>query len=176
MSAVAQSKMKKTLILACILGLSACSYFPERVKSGKPQLVAEPESVTVMLADAADRATRALETLATVEQVRSGVPRVATIPNAPRELKRGVTVEWNGPAEAMIKALSAKTGYSYKEFGSRPPVPMVVNVKATNRPAIEVFRDIGLQLGARANLKVDANRRAVELFYSPVGGSTLSGG
>lgn len=168
--------MRIIVFLTTVMSLAACSYLPEQVKPGKPQLVAEPDSVTVMLADAADRATRALETLASVEQARTGVPRVATIPNAPAELKRGVTVEWNGPAESMIQALTTKTGYTYQSFGAQPAVPLVVNVKATNRPAIEVFRDIGLQLGGRANLKVDANRRVVELFYSPVTGSTLSGG
>lgn len=158
--------------------LTACEHISERVKPGKPQMVAQPDSVNVMLADAADRATRALETLASVEQYRSPAPSVATIPNAPTELRRGVTVEWNGPAEPMVEALTAKTGYTYQTFGAKPPVPLVIALKTTNRPAIEVFRDIGLQLGGRANLKVDAARRVVELYYGPIGGSstTSSGG
>ena len=172
--------LQKTVLLSvALIGMSACEHFPitETVKPGKAQMVADPDSVNVMLADAADRAALALETLASVEQKRTPVPAVATIPNAPAELRRGVTVEWNGPAEPMVQALTAQTGYSYQTFGAQPPVPLVIALKTTNRPAIEVFRDIGLQLGGRATLKVDANRRVVELYYAPIGSSpAISGG
>lgn len=163
---------------ACVLALSACEHLPvsERIKPGNPQMVAQPDSVNVMLADAADRAASALETLASVEQTRTPVPAVATIPNAPAELRRGVTVEWNGPVEPMVQALTAQTGYTYQAFGDQPPVPLIIALKTTNRPAIEVFRDIGLQLGGRATLKVDANRRVVELYYAPIGGSPATAG
>ena len=162
----------KFLALASVLALAACGPWQERIKPSQPQMVAEPDNVTVMLADAADRAAMALETLAQVEQVRTPTAAVSTIPNAPAELRRGVTVEWTGPAEPMVEALSQKTGYTYQVFGTQPPVPLLINLKATNRPAIEVFRDIGLQLGSRANLNVDAQRRVVELYYVPVAQAT----
>lgn len=143
------------------------------VKLGRPQVVAEPDSVSLMLADAADRASKALETLSAVEQVRTPSAAIATIPNAPVELKRGISVDWSGPVEPLAQTLAAKTGYQYSTFGDQPPTPIIVNVQATNRPMIEVFRDVGLQLGSRADLRVDAARRLVEIHYAPVANPTL---
>jgi hypothetical protein len=37
-----------------------------------------------------------------------------------------------------------------------------------NQPVIETLRDVGLQLGGRAELKVDANLKIVELSYGNV--------
>ena len=143
--------------------ISACAYQPQ---FARPQVVAEPNSVDVMIADAADRATRALETLADIENTRTPVKSIATIPNAPQELQRAVTFEWTGPAEPLVQELARKAGYNYNTVGSQPPLPLLVNVKATNKPLIEALRDIGMQMGARADLKVDGELRMMEIHYA----------
>lgn len=159
-------KSLKTLCLFVLATtiMAACSHQP---KWARPQVVAEPNSVDVMLADAADRATRALETLADIENTKSPVKSVATVPNAPRELQRAVTLEWNGPAEPLVQELARKAGYNYNVVGDKPPLPVLVNLKTTNKPLINVLRDIGLQMGARADLKVDGQTRAMEIHYAP---------
>lgn len=45
-----------------------------------------------------------------------------------------------------------------------------MNVDVQNQPVIEVLRDVGLQLGVRADVKVDLERRVIELHYAPVTG------
>jgi defect in organelle trafficking protein DotD len=45
-----------------------------------------------------------------------------------------------------------------------------VNVDVQNLPVVEFLRDIGLQLGVRSDVKVDAERRMIELHYAPVTG------
>ena len=143
--------------------LAACAYEP---KFARPQVVAEPNSVDVMIADAADRAARALETLADIENTRTPVKSIATVPDAPRELQRAVTLEWTGPAEPLIQELSRKAGYNYGVVGNQPALPILVNVKATNKPLINVLRDIGMQMGARADLKIDGHVRIMEVHYA----------
>lgn len=156
--------MKKTLILiSVIVSLSACAYVP---KASQKQLVAEPDSVDLMLADAADRATRALETLAAMEQTQMPIKPVATVPNAPQELQRAVTFDWTGPIEPLVEELTRKAGYQYGIIGNRPATPITVSMKATNKPLINVFRDIGIQMGARADLKVDGQSRMIEIQYA----------
>lgn len=156
--------ISKTLMLGTvILAVSACAYEP---KFARPQVVAEPNSVDVMIADAADRATRAMETLADIENTKSPVKSVATVPNAPRELQRAVTFEWVGPPEPLVQELAQKAGYTYNTVGTAPALPLLVNVKATNKPLINVLRDIGLQMGARADLKVDGQMRVMEIHYA----------
>ncbi len=135
-----------------------------------PQVVASPDKVSLMLADAADRASRSLETLAAVEQAKSPGVAVQPIHNAPDELERAITVEWVGPAEQLAQKLADRASYQFLTYGSPPPIPLLVNINVENRPVIEVLRDIGLQLGARADVKVDAQRKMVELHYTPVTG------
>lgn len=120
-----------------------------------------------MLAEAADRASTALETLAAVEQARTPAIAVGPIENAPPELQRSITVNWVGPVEPITKKLADRAGYMFQTLGTFPPVPLVVSIDVENTPVIDVLRSIGLQLGARADVKVDAARRMVEIHYAP---------
>jgi defect-in-organelle-trafficking protein DotD len=157
--------MKKiSLIIMVAVFTAACTHEP---KFARPQVVAEPNSVDVMLADAADRATRALETLADIENTKTPVKSVATVPNAPAELQRAVTFEWVGPPEPLVQELARKAGYTYNAIGDQPPLPLLVTLKVTNKPLINVLRDIGLQMGSRADLKVDGQMRTMEIHYAP---------
>ncbi len=159
------------LLLAAAVPLAGCSGLNNRIdfKKTKPQLVAEPDPSSLMIADAADRATRALESLAAVEQVRTpgAAAAAAMVPNAPPELQRAVTFSFSGPVEDVVRDMGARAGYRYNTVGDQPPTPIIVNLDIYNEPLIEVFRDIGLQMGTRADLKVDANRKTVEVIYAP---------
>ena len=156
--------MKKTLILIPLLGLLAsCAYAP---KFGQPQMVAEPSPVDLMLADAADRSTRALETLAAMEQTQMPIKAIAAVPNAPQELQRAVTFDWTGPVEPLVEELTRKAGYSYGVIGAQPSSPIIITMKVQNKPLINVFRDIGMQMGARADLNINAQIRSVEIQYA----------
>jgi defect-in-organelle-trafficking protein DotD len=149
------------LTLTC---LAACQ---PRLTTDHPQLVAAPDKASMMLADAADRASNALETLAAVEQARTPAVAVAPIVDAPVEMRRAITVNWVGPVEPIAKTLADRAGYTFQAIGSPPPVPLVVNIDVENQPVIDVLRSIGLQLGMRADVNVDGRRRMVELNYAP---------
>jgi defect-in-organelle-trafficking protein DotD len=132
------------------------------------QLVAEPDPVALRLASAVDKASAALQTLASVEQARNPAAAVQIPPSAPQELRRTVSVDWVGPIEPMAHSLADRAGYQLQVNGDRPPVPVVVSIMAREKSVIEVLRDIGLQAGQRANIVVDPDRRIVELDYAPV--------
>ncbi len=132
-----------------------------------PQLVAEPDSVSAMLADAASRASSALETLAAVEHARGPAIAAAPIGDAPVELRRAITVNWVGPAEQITKTLADRASYNFITVGTKPVVPVIVSIDVENKPVIEVLRDVGVQLGVRADVRVDANARIVEIHYAP---------
>ena len=143
--------------------------------NGNPQLVATPDKVSAMMADAADRASKALETLASVEYARSPSVSIAPIGNAPIELRRAITVNWVGPVEPITKTLAERASYNFLTIGSPPPVPIVVSLDVENRPVIDVLRDIGLQLGLRGDIKVDSTRHLVEIHYPPSTGISSGG-
>jgi len=138
----------------------------KEVTSPPPQLVAAPDSVSAMLADAADRTASALETLAAVEQHRAPGIAAPSVQNASRSLQTPISVNWTGPVEALASALADRTGYRFAVLGEEPAIPVVISVNSTHTPAIEVLRDIGLQMGRRADLRVDSPRKAIEIHYS----------
>ncbi|MGB4107552.1 MAG: DotD/TraH family lipoprotein [Alphaproteobacteria bacterium] len=157
-------------VFASLALLTACDTPAREFSNAHPQLVAEPDSVTAMLADAADRAANSLQTLAAVETARSPGIAVGPVGNAPTELRRGVTVNWVGPVEPIAKSLAERAGYNFLTVGGPPVVPVVVSLNADNMPVIDVLRNIGLQLGMRGDIKVDGPARVVELHYPPNSG------
>jgi len=159
-----------TLLVLSAVVVTGCSYFPKPVPKRDAQIVASPDKVSLMLADAADKASNALETLAAVEQSRAPAVAVEPIHNAPPELKRAMTVNWIGPADEVLKKISNRASYSFITVGDKPPVPLVVNLDKENTPVIDLLRSVGLQLGMRADVKVDSVKRMVELHYAPVTG------
>jgi defect-in-organelle-trafficking protein DotD len=127
----------------------------------------------MMLADAADRASVALETLAAIEQSRSPDIAVAPIENAPPHLMRAVTVNWVGPAEPITRQMANRARYRFQPIGSPPPVPSIISIDVENTSIIDVLRSIGLQLGVRADIRVDSRNKVVEIHYV---GNTGAGG
>ena len=80
-----------SLIVLCIisltgLALSGCT--PQAFKTQNAQLVAAPDRVSSLLADAADRAANSLQTLAAIEQAKAPPVNMARLENAPVELRR----------------------------------------------------------------------------------------
>lgn len=151
--------------LIAAIAVSGCA-----VEKRNPQVVAAPDKVSLMLAEAADKASNSLQTLAAIEQTKAPGVAVQPITNAPEELMRAMTITWVGPPEQMLGKLADRASYNFLALGNRPPVPLVVNVDVQNKPVIEILRDVGLQLGVRADVKVDSERRMIELHYAPVTG------
>lgn len=160
------------LPLLCGLALTGCSSSDntQTFSVGSPQIVASPDSVSMMLAESADRASSALETLAAVEQARTPVTSMSPISDVPQELRRTITVNWVGPIEPIAKTLADRAGYGFLVLGSEPSVPVVVSIDEENSRVVDVLRDIGLQLGKRGDVKVDARSRMVEIYYAPNAG------
>jgi defect-in-organelle-trafficking protein DotD len=160
-------RFKNFFVLAlssvCLL---ACSGHSE-IRGENAQLVAAPDRVTAMLAEAADRASIAIETLAAVEQARSPDIAVGPISDVPPELDRALTVNWIGPVEPIAMKVANRAGYAFQSVGNPPPVPIVVSLDVENKPVIDILRSIGLQLGVRADIRVDEQRRMVEVHYAP---------
>ena len=161
-------------LTSALLLTSACSSSDRPSFSGQstfsgnsPQIVASPDSVSLMLAESADRASNALETLAAVEKTRTPATQMSPVTNVPTELRRSITVNWVGPIEPIAKTLADRAGYGFLVLGSQPSIPVVVSIDAENSRVVDVLRDIGLQLGMRGDVKVDAKSKMVEIYYTP---------
>ncbi len=118
------------------------------------------------LVEAAERAERALASLARAlpaPDPRSGLPDADSLPGA---LRTAVTMDWSGPIETLAAELAERAGYRFAEAGQPPARPMIVAVETEREPLIAVLRDLGLRAGAAATLTVDAANRTVLLDWA----------
>ncbi len=152
-----------TSLMVLLVALTACSR-----NAPHPQLVAVPVQVTLRLALAADRAANALDTLASIDQVRTPTDLPPLAAGAPAELRRSVTVNWYGNVEPLLKMLADRASYRFLVTGNKPENALIVTVNVRNQPVIETLRDVGLQMGTRAQVKVDAAQQVIELNYGQV--------
>ena len=156
---------KGFLALVCLSLVAACT--PGKpYKYKNPQVVADPDKVSAQLAQAADKASQALQTLAAIEQTRSPEVTMQPADNVPVELRRGITLDWVGPVEDVAKIVANRASYAFVTIGEQTPNQMVVTINVENKPIIDVLRSIGLQMGNRADIVVDATSRTVELRYN----------
>ncbi|MAQ70794.1 MAG: hypothetical protein CL565_01230 [Alphaproteobacteria bacterium] len=151
--------------LAVLCLVAACQPGkPYNYKS--PQVVADPDKVSAQLAQAADQASQALQTLAAIEQTRSPEVTMEPADNVPLELRRAITLDWVGPVEDVAKIVANRASYQFATIGEQTSNQMVVTIDVENKPIIDVLRSIGLQLGNRADIVVDAATQTVELRYN----------
>lgn len=154
-----------SLAIAACVTLAGCAGNPVRIDN--PQLAAEPDKVSAMLAQAADRSAKALENLAAIEQTRAPQVNMAPPADLPAELRRGVTVNWVGPVAQVTKMMADRASYAFHTAGDEPATPIVVTVDQENVPIFDVLRSIGLQMGNRGDISIDAATRSVTLTYAP---------
>lgn len=151
------------LLLSSLLIVSACSGGQTLTRP----LASEPDIVTVKLAQAADKASKALDTIASIDQARNpAVQPLEDYSNIPSNLMQPVSVRWTGPIEQITKTLAERAGLRYHTKGNPPLTPLTVTVDAYEQPIVHILRDIGLQAGHRADLAIDSNSGFVEVRYA----------
>lgn len=129
----------------------------------------EPDLVSTRLAQAAEKAATALDTISGIEQLREPqLPPSEDYSSAPPALTQLITVRWSGPIEQMIDTLSTRAGMRFQSVGGRPNVPLLVNLDVYQKPLIEVLHDLGLQAGRRADISVNSSNNTIEIRYAPV--------
>lgn len=155
--------VSKLFLMSGSFGLLAACTEPSTVVP----VATEPDIVTVKLAQAADKASQALDSIAGIEQYRSPTPPPEDYSRAPSNLMQPVTLRWSGPIESVVQTLAERAGYKFHVKGNFPSAPIIVNVDVYQRPILHVLRDIGLQAGHRADLSVDSASGVVEVHYAP---------
>ncbi|MDX2027620.1 MAG: DotD/TraH family lipoprotein [Alphaproteobacteria bacterium] len=154
--------------LGALVLLAGCDSTSRSSGFGGSGIATEPDIVTVKLAQAADKASQALDSIAGIEQQRNPAPSVENYANAPANLMQPVSIRWSGPIDQITKNLSERAGLRFRVKGNPPPVPLTVTIDAYQQPILHVLRDIGLQAGRRADIAVDGQGGAVELRYASV--------
>src|SRR5262249_27667712 len=92
---------KVMVVLGTAMLLTACEHNGASITP----VATEPDIVTAKLEQAADKASRALDSIANIEQARGPVsPPVENFSDAPMNLSQPITIRWSGPIEQISKA------------------------------------------------------------------------
>lgn len=148
-----------SLVVAVLL-LSGCSSTPTPVAT-------EPDLVGTRIAQAAEKASKAMDAIAEIEQQRFPIAQEPDYSSAPPSMTEPITIRWSGPIEQITQTLASRAGLQFLTQGRPPAVPITVVVDVYERPLIEVLSSIGLQAGQRADVTVDGQKNAVEIRYAP---------
>lgn len=153
--------MKKPTALAIGLGLlmAGCA-------AKKP---VEVDPVEQDLLEAVKRIESSWTTLGKIEQARhqellEGKAQ-DDLGDIPPSLLKKVSVSWQGEVEPLMKKLTREAGYRLVVIGKKPSVPVWVSVDAHRRPLIEIIRNLGYQLGARAGIAIHVKSRKIDVVY-----------
>lgn len=154
---------KKTSLLLTSLVLAGCGSMQ------MTPVATEPDLVSTRIAQSAEKAAKALDTISGIEQMRApGMPPAEDYSSAPPALTQLITVKWSGPIEQMAETLAQRAGMRFQRVGSRSGVPLLVSVDVYQKPLIEVLHDLGLQAGRRADISVNSSNNTIEIRYAPV--------
>lgn len=154
---------QKSALLLTGLVLAGCMNMP------MTPVATEPDLVSTRIAQSAEKAAKALDTISGIEQMRAPpMPAPADYSSAPPALAQLITVKWSGPIEQLAQTLAQRAGMSFQTVGGRPGVPLLVTVDVYQKPLIEVLHDLGLQAGRRADLAVNSSNNTIEIRYAPV--------
>ncbi|MDD3182870.1 MAG: DotD/TraH family lipoprotein [Alphaproteobacteria bacterium] len=160
---IALKNSQKALLLAIGMALVGCSSMQ------LDPVATEPDLVSMRLAQAAEKAAKALDTISGIEQEREPqLPAPQDYSSAPPALTQLITVRWSGPIEQMVDTLATRAGMRYQAVGGRPNVPLLINLDVYQKPLIEVLHDLGLQAGRRADISVNSSNNTIEIRYAPV--------
>ncbi len=166
--------LKGLCLAGFALALAACTSMggnndPYSPKNGGPTIAA-PDTVTLRLAEAAEKAATSLDKIAHVEQVRTPLPAGSEsddLAGAPPELMEPVTITWYGPVEKFLATMAGRIGYRFTTTGAPPPVTLSINIDVYNQPLVKVLKSAALQVTGKADVVVDASRQLVEVRYAP---------
>lgn len=154
---------------AASLLLSACTTGPS-LRPGEDLAYVENDPVHRRIAEAAERASAALNTMSLIDQQRMPVDTAPDVLDAPVELQQPVTVSWTGPLESLVQLMAETAGYQFRVIGYPPTTPLIVTVNAVEERLVDVLRDTGLQVGMQAEIAVSAEGRVIEVRYGPIAG------
>ena len=159
----------RALGIMALLGVAALTGCVSWVHESPPAVAPMAEQLDpaeARLVEAAERAERALASLARAlppPDAASTMPAPDAVPEA---LMRTVSIDWTGPLPALAEELARRAGYRFVQAGRPPARPLIVAIEAAERPLLAVLRDAGLRAGGVATLTVDAAGETIVLDWT----------
>ena len=118
------------------------------------------------LTRSANSISNSLQKIAAIEKATH--PKIKLDPGPAPEtvgMANLVSIDWNGPAEPLLKRLTSSCNYKLTIIGKKPTIPLLISVDSHNQPIATVVRNIGFQIQRNANIEIFSKRKILELRY-----------
>jgi hypothetical protein len=160
-------RANRTLItLAILTAFSGCASQYERDAPTPP--IGEVDAKIAEAVEMSANANRAIAEVevATAAPVRAGpsqsVPENVVLPP---EAVQPITVDWNGPVETFLQAISQRSGYKLSVTGRAPANQIMVSLRAEEEPLYGVVRRVGNMVHGYADIALNPSNKTIELRY-----------
>lgn len=120
-----------------------------------PQQVSTPKGVSVA---------------APAAPVKTSLPKI-DLAKLPVDLRRPVTIRWNGPVEGAIKKIAAQMNYKVLPPTHKPATPPTIVLVKKKVPAAIVLQDIGARIRTYGKLVVSPGARTIQFDVNKAAGA-----
>jgi uncharacterized protein YceK len=160
-------RAKRTLItLAAITVISGCAS-----QYGRDIPTAPIDDVDAKIAEAVEMSANANRAIAEVEVATAAPVRAGPVQSVPEnvvlppEAVQPITVDWNGPVETFLQAISQRSGYKLSVTGRAPANQIMVSLRAEEEPLYGVVRRAGNMVHGYADIALNPSNKTIELRY-----------
>lgn len=125
------------------------------------------DSAQAQVAEAATSAGHSLQELSAIQMATHRGVKLGKPYNARAiGMAKQASLNWNGPVGPVVRRIANSSGYRLRVLGSKPAIPVIVNVNARNQPLAQILRNVTFQAEPAATIKVYPRSRVVELRYN----------
>jgi defect-in-organelle-trafficking protein DotD len=148
---------KFAVLISASLLLSGCAVTTKSPPHQTAGVRPDTAGPNLELTEAAVSVSRSLNEL-------SAMTKASQVINT-TDMAGAVSVDWSGPVEPLLRQIAKISGYRLRVLGVNPAIPVLVTVNAKDLPLGAIIRDIDLQSGRKAYVKVFPQSRIIELCY-----------
>jgi hypothetical protein len=129
------------------------------------------DEVDAKIAEAVQISANANRAISEVEVATAGPLRAGPAQHVPAnvvlppEAVQPITVDWNGPVETFLQAISQRSGYTLRVTGRAPANQIMISIRAENEPLFGVVRRAGNMVHGYADIAFNPANRTIELRY-----------
>ena len=128
------------------------------VNTNNPQAQAQ-------MAQASSSVSQSLQQLSAIQVAKNPSVKIQK-PSSAGGLSRQASLNWNGPVESAVAHVASAAGYHLRVLGSKPSIPVIVNVNASNQSLGEILQNIKFQAAPTVTIKSYPSSHVIELRYN----------
>ena len=176
LKSVYQSKMRFLLIVANSCIITACSPTPPNVdytyiKSDSSLTKASDINAQAQLVEAASSVSQSLQQLSSIQQATHPDVNISDYKKFTGvKLDHIASLNWSGPVEPPLQTIANTIHYKFNIIGSKPAIPVLVNIQQSNQQIATILRNINYQLAINHSGSIIAypSSHILELRYASI--------